>query len=242
MGLPFTHISYTSLLSTLLERGYQFQPFSEAQHLLARHEQFVLMRHDIDFDLEKAAEMALLEKENGVRATYFFMLRTEHYNIFSKDGTAVIREILGYGHYLGLHFDCASYPNDLKATELAQACRKEVEILEGWFGVPVNIVSYHRPGPEVLKGGVEISDPYPHTYLPLYTKRIHYCSDSRGEWRHGNPLDTEAFRNRKPLHILIHPVWWCREVTTPLDVLIKLQAIKRERMECSFRENCTVYR
>lgn len=242
MGITFTHTSYAALLDALLERGYKFGAFPEAQGLLARGEQFLLMRHDIDFDLEKAAAMASLEKEKGVQATYFFMLRTEHYNVLSKNGTAVIEEILGNGHHLGLHFDCAAYSRGFRTNELADACKREAGILETWFGKKVEIVSYHRPGPEVLKGCADISQPYPHTYLPLFTKEIHYCSDSRGEWRHGNPLETEAFRNRKPLHVLIHPVWWCREITTPLDVLTKLQESKRERLECSFRENCTVYR
>src|SRR5436190_22148440 len=105
----FTHSAYADFLQELRRNGYEFKSFLEAESALAAKERFVLMRHDIDFDLQKAAEVALIEERLCVRSTFFFMLRTEHYNLLSRDGTALVRRILDQGHHLGLHFDCASY-------------------------------------------------------------------------------------------------------------------------------------
>jgi len=109
MALNFTHSSYAEMLRRLKGEGYEFALFPEAEAALAAGRQFALLRHDIDFDLGKAAEMARIEQMEGVRATYFFLLRTEHYNLLSADGATLVREILEYGHHLGLHFDCAAF-------------------------------------------------------------------------------------------------------------------------------------
>jgi hypothetical protein len=237
----FTHSAYSNFLKEVLARGYCFRSFLEAKKALAAKERFLLLRHDIDFDLSKAAEMARIEAKAGVRATYFFMLRTEHYNLFSKTGSLLIREILDRGHYLGLHFDCASYPAETSVDQFQRACQTEASILESWFSTPVQIVSYHRPAPNVLMGDPRLSLPYLNTYLPLYTKEIRYCSDSRGEWKHGTPLESDAFIRGEPLHVLVHPIWWCSEKTSALPVLNRLLEEKHRVFQGSFKENCTVF-
>ena len=85
LSVEFTYDGYTRLLRQLQGKGYEFASFSQSRELAREGKRFVLMRHDIDFDLEKAAEMARVEQREGVRATYFFMIRTEHYNLFSRD-------------------------------------------------------------------------------------------------------------------------------------------------------------
>ncbi len=237
----FTHSAYALLLEQLLQKGYKFKSFLEAKGALAAAERFVLMRHDIDFDLQKALEIARIEEQAGVRSTYFFMLRTEHYNLLTRDGTAAVREILGLGHYLGLHFDCASYAPETTIDEFAGACRREAGILESWFSQPVQVVSYHRPASNVLMGNAKLSEPYLNTYLPLFTKQIQYCSDSRGQWKYGTPTQTAAFANGEPLHILIHPIWWCRQQTEAVPVLNRLLEEKTEIFRGSFRENCSIF-
>src|SRR5579884_2125901 len=113
MAEAFTYAGYRELLRDYAAAGYRFGAFAEAP---ARFEAdappVVLMRHDIDFDLSAARRMAELEAEEGVRATYFFLLRTEHYNLLSRDGSSEVLRILELGHHLGLHFDCAACAAD----------------------------------------------------------------------------------------------------------------------------------
>jgi UDP-GlcNAc3NAcA epimerase len=233
--------TYKKVLKGLLSKNYSFNSFDEAPRLLEDNSPFVIMRHDIDFCLNKALAMAKAESELGIKSTYFFMLRTEHYNIFSKRGTDAINKILDYGHYLGLHFDVASYLDELSADELGKSVDQEAEILENYFKKKVGIVSFHRPNKFILTGTPEVSGARPHTYMPIYTDKIEYMSDSRGVWRNGNPLESQAFSESKPMHILIHPIWWADEHVAPHEILQRFVDDKMETIERSVADNNTVY-
>jgi hypothetical protein len=237
VSAPFTYVAYRELLRDYQEAGYRFGSFAdEAKGSV------VLMRHDIDFDLGAALAMAEVEHREHVRATYFFLLTTTHYSLFCPEGRETLRQILEMGHYVGLHFDCAAYPADTGETGLAAACAREVEILETWIGQPVRIVSYHRPSAQVLTGNPSLSAPLPHTYTARFMKEMKYCSDSRGEWRFGDPRSTPEFAERKPMHILIHPIWWGGERREPAAVLHDWRVRHIEEIEQSMEANCTVYR
>lgn len=242
MPHPFTWSSYRALLSALRENGYVSAAFGEAERMLTGGNPFVLLRHDIDFDIPAAVKIAEIDAEARFQSTFFFLLRTLHYNLFSREVSAAVRRILTLGHRLGLHFDCASYPAEANVADLSAACRLEASVLQEWFGVPIDAVSYHRPGPQVLSGNPELSRPYLHTYLPLYTTQIQYCADSRGEWRFGYPLEKEAYRERKPLHLLVHPIWWTEEDEPPVDKLRAHLARQARLLETSMTVNSAVYR
>jgi hypothetical protein len=239
MDTPFTYAGYRQLLRDYSGAGYQFGSFHDFSGTGAP---LVVMRHDIDFDLGAALEIAKVEREEGVAATYFFLLTTDHYSLFSSRGRDMVNEILALGHHLGLHFDCAAYAPELTEAELAAACQKEVHILETWFDRPAQIVSYHRPSPRVLEGSPALSAPLPHTYMARFMKEMKYCSDSRGEWRFGDPRSTPAFAERKPMHILIHPIWWKEDRVTPEETLRMWLESHIDATECSIEANCSIYR
>lgn len=235
----FTYRSYRRMLRTLLDAGYSFRAFDETADA---NEPFVLLRHDIDLDLRKALRMAEIEAELGVTSSYFILVRTEHYNVFSAEQSELLRRILALGHYLGLHFDCAAYPEALSAAELAAACARERELLEAWFDHPVTIVSFHRPSAMVLTGDPDLSAPVPHTYMTRFTKDIRYCSDSRGRWQSGDPTSSEEFLARQPLHLLIHPIWWDERPVSPYECLLQYVDGKHTSLEQSIARNSTAYR
>jgi hypothetical protein len=89
----FTFGWYAWLLEQFRDRGYRFESFGRGSQLSAEGQRVVLMRHDIDFDLDKALEMAELEFTAGVSATYFFLVRSSHYNVLSASGSATIRRL-----------------------------------------------------------------------------------------------------------------------------------------------------
>lgn len=237
----FTYEEYRIMIKELKENGYIFAGFDEAELLLREKSPFALMRHDVDMDLALAIDMAKIEANAGISSTFFFLFRTEHYNMFSKEGSKTINEILKLGHDLGLHFDCSSYPENASEAELSEACSKESEMLENWFSRPVKIVSFHRPNETVLKGSPALSAPRKHTYMPLYTKDIKYVSDSTGKWRYGFPTKIEEFRNKKPLHILTHPIWWKEEPLSEHKALDDWIDKKNSELKVSLAANCSVF-
>jgi len=243
MAEAFTYDGYSELIRDYIAAGYRFGAFRDALPAAALEGQpLVLMRHDIDFDLGKARAMAEVEREEGILATYFFLLRTDHYNLFSKPGSAEVERILRMGHQLGLHFDCAAYRPDATESELAAACRKEAEALGSWFGSEVEIVSYHRPNAQVLTGNPLLSAPRSHAYMARFMKDMKYCSDSRGEWRYGDPRSQPEFHARKATQILIHPLWWGAGRSSAMETLASWRDVHADAIEESMEANCAVYR
>jgi hypothetical protein len=241
-GGAFTLTSYANMVKLLRKRDYQFASFAEVERLLETGRPFVLMRHDIDMSLEAALRMARQEADLGVRSTYFFLVRTDNYNVFSKDGSDTIHRILDLGHHLGLHFDCASYSARVPPGVLARACALEAGMLEQWFGKPVSIVSYHRPDARVLTGDPALSAPLPHTYMGLFRNRIRYLSDSGGRWGNGSPTASAEFSRGLPLHVLVHPIWWMEQPTSAYETLLQLVDQKTRSLERSIAQNCKVFR
>src|SRR5437879_1276924 len=126
----FIFDGYRRLIDGLKSAGYRFLTFPKAQAALNDNTPFALLRHDIDMELEAALKLAEIEAEAGVQATYFFLVRTETYNLFSSAGIATISNILKMGHHLGLHFDCASYDAESSVENLRAACGREAALLE----------------------------------------------------------------------------------------------------------------
>ena len=43
----------------------------------------------------------------GIQSTYFIMLRSPVYNLFSRENSEYLKKIIGFGHHIGLHYDDA---------------------------------------------------------------------------------------------------------------------------------------
>lgn len=238
----FTLGNYVAMVQGFVQAGYEFCSFSQVARTHGRPGRFLLMRHDIDFDVHAAEKMAQSEAGLGIRSTFFFLLRTPFYNVFNLAETEAIHRIIAMGHEIGLHFDRGAYPADMASRELAGACRKESAMLGSWFDVPISAISYHRPGPVEIEGRAENSFPLLNSYMPEFTRDITYRSDSGGQWRYGHPMESEAFQRGEPLQLLIHPIWWTDEPTAPLEVLTGLQERIREAAGLNIALNCKVYR
>ena len=92
--------NYYKLLEGFKTNGYKTIFFDE----LTDTNQLII-RHDIDYDCKLAYTMSLIEKENDVKSTYFFMMSNPVYNIFSKENRDYIKGIKENGHTISIHFD-----------------------------------------------------------------------------------------------------------------------------------------
>ena len=206
-GSLFDLRDYARLLRTFLDRGYETVSYSEARSRLRnRKDRFVIWRHDIDFCLRKAEEVARLESRLGVRADYFVLVRSLMYNPHDLRVTSRLEEILKLGHRIGLHFDAGLFDGADKYS-LEDQIEQECKILEGCIEAPVSMVTFHRPTESLLEAGISL-DRRGHGYESDFFKEMAYFSDSRGSWRHGSPLESEAFSEGRPMQVLTHPIWW----------------------------------
>ncbi len=170
----------------------------------------LILRHDIDFCPIRALNIAKLENKMSMSSTFFFLINTDFYNLYSKKNIEILKRIIELGHEVGLHFDASLY-NEEKM--MHKACKKELTTLENIISKKINIISFHRPAKKFLNLNKKIAG-RDHTYMKKFIKDINYCSDSQGIWRFKSPqeiIEENKNKNAFTLHLLTHPIWW----TTP---------------------------
>lgn len=200
-GKQFSLARYEALITELLARSYAVASFHDAEPV-QRH---LVLRHDVDMSLDAAVAMAQLESRIGVSSTYFVLLRTEFYNVFSRRGGDAVRTIQALGHEIGLHFDAAYY--DADDTDFGEMAVRECDILEAVTSNQVRSFSLHRPHPAMLDSELVVPGKV-NAYAARFFREIGYCSDSRGAWHYGHPLDHAAVQEGRALQLLTHPIWW----------------------------------
>ena len=236
MADAFSLAGYRSLLEALLARGYSVRGYADAEPE-RRH---LILRHDLDVSLDAALPIAEIEHEIGLASHYFVLLRTEMYNPFSAAAARVVSRLRDLGHHIGLHLDGSLYGDDPVA--IAQAAEFECDLLERIAGAPVQVISFHRPA-AVLIGKEGPLARRRHTYEPRYVSHMGYCSDSRGAWHHGHPLDHAAVQAGRALQLLTHPVWWVfDEFADPVGKLDDFLVERTDLLKREVAANCEPYR
>jgi hypothetical protein len=198
MSCRFDLAHYRELLEAAQAGGYEWAHFDHSPRL---HDLF--LRHDVDLSLEAALELARVEHELGVRATYFLMTESVFYNLDSHVGLHAQRQLRQWGHAVGLH---AVYP------------RAE---LDGRFD---NVIAWHNPDPaymsEPIVGAVNVMEP------PYFTPG-RYRSDSNAHWREGCPHDQLRAGAFEWLQLLVHPEIWVYDGETMGETMRAMLDAKR---------------
>lgn len=236
----FTHAHYLELLG-VLNSQYNCTFYSND---ISIKPSTVFWRHDVDYSLEEALNLAFFEAEKNINSTYFVLLHGEFYSPLEKKSADIIRQILALGHQLGLHFDTHFY-GIRKEAELEDKLLFERNILESIFECRVNAFSFHNTtdftmGCKNWKYGGMIN-----TYASFFQENTDYCSDSNGYWRFERLIDFLRNDHQRPLQVLTHPEWWTKDVMSPkqkIDMIIDSRASKNKelyaRLLASFgREN-----
>ena len=211
--MEFSLEGYSQLLSAFKDKGYAFCGFEEIKARLAEGGPFVVLRHDIDLSLGPALEMARVESEHGVQATYFVLLRSPFYNVFSRASAEMLAGIQGYGHQIAAHIDLAFYNNDWTTALM------EVEILSKCYpSLNPEMITLHSSY-DLHQMPLNAFPQLETVYGSAVRGEVAYISDSTGRWRYGHPLASQAFQMRKPIQLLTHPIWWVQAGETATEKL-----------------------
>lgn len=228
--IAFNEAGYRALIRRFQAAGYGFSGYRDFEPEGAR----LILRHDIDFSPVLARRQAAVNADLGASATFFFLTTSEHYNPLSAQGRAAVRAVVAAGQRIGLHLDIAAYPEDV---DLEAAARKECDLLADLAETALEAVSFHRPVERLLGSEGELAG-LPHAYAPRFFSEIDYCSDSQGAFRHGSPLDREAFHQRRPMQLLLHPIWWMRDrAVSPIEALLEVEAERGAALRASLGAN-----
>lgn len=198
----FTYSNYRELLK-MAKSGWKILDYSNIDW----DEKFIVWRHDVDYSLNCSLKLAKIEQEEGVKATYFINPHSEFYNIAELSQHRIIKEILSYGHDLGLHFDAAFH--EIKSEEdLHILVAKESSYLESLFGVKPIAFSFHNPVSENLESEADEYGGLTNCYSLRFKKEVGYCSDSNGYWRYRRLHEVLKQQKDPRLQVLTHPGWW----------------------------------
>lgn len=197
-------------------------------------EEFVIMRHDVEFSIERAYQMSLVESEEDFNSTYFVQITNNSYNAFSKKTIDLMRDMASRGHTIGLHYHLNG---QLDPVLVRDGVRDQLRIMSEMLGMEVNTYSFHRPVKEVYY--YEISIPYT---INAYSKEfftfaenvkeddvleVKYIADSKHRWNYGFP-NYETLMKHKKVQILIHPFSWTEQ---GYDNLRNFETLIREKQE-----------
>lgn len=217
MKRKFSGENYRSILVTLADAGYGCVPVSE---MPKRQPRSAYIRHDIDLHIERISEIATIEYNLGVRATYYILL-TGPYNPFFIENLNELKKIVSMGHEIGLHYDLVSWPDDIQSS--TRRLDFEIALLSDAIGTQVNTIVRHQPslgGGDPFKNSKKYINPHDDSFL----NEIKYLSDSCRICPEDNFL--QAIKHLPNfLHINTHPELWLNpEIDDPMTYL-KLQVL-----------------
>lgn len=203
--MKFTYKAYRELISLLREYNYTICDY----HNYTQTDRSVILRHDIDLEIEKAVKMAEIEEQMGVSSTYYVLVSSNFFNIFSKRNQDQLKRICDMGHAVGLHFDEVKY--DAEETDLVQVMEEEAALLEKCLGHEVKSLSMHRPSKATLEADYKVAGGrIVNSYGMEFFHRHKYVSDSRRNWRE-DVIDIIKSGEYDRLHVLTHPFWYDEE-------------------------------
>jgi len=205
---------YFETLNAYHDAGYSITPVSDyfQGHTFNKH---ILLRHDVDLSLDYALELALLEKDNGIKATYYILLHSGLYNSAEILGTEKIRDIRRAGHEIGLHVDSRYYLGQIEFSLLEHIAQCDVTT---WCHHLVTLT----PALDMPRNASTI----PYKYL----------SDSGMNWREG--CMCKHINEYDKLQILVHPCWHCvspKGLRTKWEILEALGERASQELAISFQ-------
>ena len=228
----FSPDGYRALVRAFLTHGYAVRDFIDA----APDQAHLVLRHDIDISIEAALDIAEIEHALGVSSTYFVLVRSELYNAFSRRSLDTLNRMLTLGHRIGLHLDAHLYTDG----GLEAGAARECAALEALLARPVSMISFHRPSQELLAREGKIAGRR-HAYEPLFFRTMGYCSDSRGVWQRGHPLDHAATQGGRALQLLTHPIWWQHPPASAADRLRQFLAARFDFLDHELADQCAAH-
>lgn len=236
---PFSYEEYRCILDNVKESN-KVEDFYSAKN----KSKFVVMRHDVEFSVERAYHLALLEKKENFSSSYYFQLTNNSYNILSSRNMALIKEIKDMGHEVGLHF----HLNKLtKIEEIKMQIKKEMEVMQNMLNISMGSFSIHRPTKEVLAADIHL-DGYINTYQKEYfdyvedmsveKPSIKYISDARHQWNYGLYPDKKTLEQNDKVQILVHPYSWTEKGFTNEENFYSLIKEKQSEIIETFDSEC----
>ncbi len=207
----FSYDDYREIVKAVKDSG-RYCGYKDA----IQRDSFVIMRHDVEYSVERAYELSKIEESLDFTSNFFFQWTNNSYNLLSKKNMDMIKDMHERGQTIGLHF-ALNGMTDIQQIRLQII--KEMDILSDMFGFTVDTFSIHRPSADVLRENIKlpgILNAYQDEFFtfaehvdPDAPIEVKYLSDANHIWRYGYPDRETIFANPK-VQILVHPFGWTK--------------------------------
>ena len=202
----FSLKNYEYTLSLAKEKGYIFKRFKDIDFYKEEKEKSILMRHDVDSQLDIAVKMAFIENKLNIMSTYFIRMHSHSYNPLCIKDTKKIQKIASLGHEIGFHYEPDYY--SLLNIDFESTIKNEIQILGSITSTKIISFAPHEPTRTGIKSLDINLDLKKEAYDELLFKKFKYISDSSCRWREGSMRSHIKNETYKNIYILTHPQWW----------------------------------
>lgn len=207
-------------------------------------DKFILMRHDVEYSVERAYNLSKVEDSMDFTSTYFFQWTNNSYNILSRKNMDMVKDMHERGHIIGLHY-ALNGMTDME--QVRKQIVKEINILSEMFGFRVDTFSVHRPSKDILRENIKlpgIINAYQDDFFSFADNvtedtpvAVKYLSDANHIWRYGYP-DEKNILGHDKVQILTHPFAWTKEGYDNFDNYKTLVTEKTEEVIHSINNEC----
>ena len=233
--VDFTHSKYIELLDAIRDGGLKINTVRDFISSGPKND-FVILRHDVEYKISKSISIAEIEADKGISATYYV-----HGPQRSVCDISVLKEMQEMGHEIGYHYETL----DLCAGDHTKAMSMFEEQLKYLrdSGLVIDTVCSHG-NPRVQKNGwsdnkeIFIKDDNAlirnnligEAYLSIDLDQLEYLSDVGIRWK---AAKNTRFLSRRigrghltRIYILTHPDYWSK---TAMEALAWRYAAKTLR-------------
>ena len=220
LNMLFTIQNYENLLKYITRQEYTFSADSDCA------KKVLLLRHDIDFDLNLAHKMAIIENSLGVNSIYLVMVGNPLYDVTSNQSITLLNEITSLGHQIGLHYDAS----------ISNYCNFEDQLLKlgKTIGSGINFYSQHQP--TIYGFNTELNSKNC-LDLNLQARNFKYISDSCMQPRENFQ---STFDNYIKIQLLVHPEFWMLNSLDLNDFGYKLKSFQANKNDQEIQQMITI--
>ena len=214
----FSFNDYREIIRIIKETG-RYCTFDEAKD----KDEFIIMRHDVEYSVDRAYALSKVEESMDFRSTFFFQWTNNSYNILSRKNRDILTDMHERGQNIGLHF-ALNGMTDMRT--IRDRIKQEINMLSDMLGFEINSFSIHRPSPSVLAEDIKLNgvlNAYQDEFFTFDPKaspqsqlEVKYMSDANHIWRYGYP-DEETINKHDKIQILTHPFAWTKKGYDNLD-------------------------
>ena len=241
----FSYEEYVEIIN-IIKKSNKQKSYREV--LEKNSEEFIIVRHDVEFSVWRAYQLACLENKQGIQTAYFFQVSNNSYNILSKKNREMLEEIHFMGHQVGLHFHLNGLTD---INKIKKEIQNEILIMNSKLSFDVDSFSIHRPIEKILACNIKIPgliNTYQNDFfsyvkdINVHKPDIKYISDARHQWNYGIMPTENVLLKYKKIQMLIHPYSWNKKSCNNLENFQNLFSEKKQELLKTFDMECSHFR